>query len=89
MNISEAITIYLKNYPRSNEEEFLSLVESEDIRNAVRAIIDETTAIPVDFGTKSLSEIGQEVENELHERHPELSDEAVTHLKNYFTYLVK
>lgn len=89
MNLSEAIILYLKNYPGDNKEEFFSIVDSEIDRDAVRAILDETTAIKIEWGSKSLAEIGEEVESILHERHPELSPDALERLGNYFTYLVK
>lgn len=89
MTISEAITIYLKHYPASNKTEFDTLVESETDRNAVQTILDETAATPIEWGNKSLVEIGQEAEAIIHQRHPELTPQALKHLVNYFTYLVK
>lgn len=89
MTISEAVEIYLKNYPGDNKEEFFSIVDAEADRDAVRALLDETTKISIEWGDKSLIEIGQEVENTLHERHPELSPKALERLGNYFTYLIK
>lgn len=89
MNSSEAVVIYLKHYPRSNKEEFDLLVTSQVDKEAVQKILEETVALPMDFGTKTLKEIGEEAEALLCERHPELSSEAITALRNYFTYLVK
>lgn len=89
MNISEAINVYLTNYPRSNKEEFESKFPEEDDYAAVRAILDETVQIQVEWDGMSLSQIGDAVREVLHERHPELSEEAVKHLSNYYTYLVK
>jgi hypothetical protein len=89
MNSSEAVVIYLKHYPAGNKAEFDLLVKSEVDRQAVQNLLDETIAIPIEWGTKNLTEIGGEVTGVLHERHPELSTEAITALRNYFTYLVK
>lgn len=89
MNISKAIELYLKKYPDSNKQEFFQAVDSEAERDAVRTILDETSSLPIEWGQKSLVEIGQEVENILHKRHPELSTGALEKLGNYFTYLNK
>jgi len=81
--------LFLKRYPGSNEEEFSSEVRTVAAREAVRSILDETMRIRIDWGHKSLSDIGHEVAAVMHERHPELSPAALQKLGNYFTYLVK
>ena len=89
LDISEAIVVFLKNYPGKNEEEFEARFGDGAAREAVRAILDETSRIRIEWGDKSLVEIGDEVENVMRERHPELSAAALEKLSNYFTYLVK
>lgn len=89
VDLSEAIVLRLKRYPSKNEEEYRSRVDSEAMRDAVRSILDETMRIHIDWGDKSLAEIGDEVVSVMRERRPELSDAALHKLGNYFTYLVK
>lgn len=88
-DLSEAIALFLKHYPGRNDEEFQARVTAQDRRDAVRAVLDETMRVQVEWGRKSLAEIGDEVRDVMRERHPELSDEALHQLGNYFTYLVK
>ncbi len=89
MTISEAIVLYLKHHPGSNKEEFFSVVESESDRDTVRAILDETITIPMEWGNKSITEIWQEAHTVIQQRHPDLSPEALKALANYFAYNVK
>lgn len=89
VDISEAIVLYLKHYPGKNQDEFLSRVDDEPTRVAVRAMLDETIRTRIDWDEKTLIEIGEEVQSVMRERHPELSDAALRKLGNYFTYLVK
>lgn len=89
VSLSEAIVLQLKHFPRKNDEEFLAAVTDESTRDAVRAVLDETRAIHIEWGRKSLTDIGQEVRDHLRQRHPELSEAAVHRLGSYFTYLVK
>lgn len=88
-DLSEAIVLFLKRYPGKNEEEFRSRVDTEALRDAVRSILDETMRIQIDWGDKTLADIGGEVRTVMRERHPELSGAAIHKLGNYFTYLVK
>lgn len=87
-DISEAIVVFLKRYPGKNDEEFDASFDS-DAREGVRTILNETSSIRIDWAGKSLIEIGREVHEVMHERHPELTDAALEKLTNYFTYLVK
>ena len=87
--LSAAIVLYLKHYPGRNEDEFRATITAEADRDAVRAVLDETLRTRVDWGQKSLGEIGDEVREVVRRRHPELSDAALEKLGNYFTYLVK
>lgn len=88
-DLSEAIVVFLENYPGKNEESFEERYGSTDARDAVRAVLDETMKIQMDWTRKSLNDIGDEVERVMHQRHPELSAAALDSLANYFTYLVK
>lgn len=88
-DLSEAIVLYLQHYPSRNDLEFQARVAAQALRDDVRAMLDETMRIRVEWGQKSLSEIGDEVRDVMRERHPELSDAALHRLGNYFTYLVK
>lgn len=88
-DLSEAIVLFLRRFPGKNEEEFRSRVDTAALRDAVRSILDETMRIHIDWGDKTLAEIGGEVRTVVRERHPELSDAAIHKLGNYFTYLVK
>lgn len=88
-DLSEAIVLYLQHYPGRNDLEFQARVAAQAIHDDVRAMLDETMRIRVEWGQKSLSEIGDEVRDVMRERHPELSDAALLRLGDYFTYLVK
>jgi len=89
VDLNMAIVVFLKNYPGSNDEEFGSRFGTDAAREEVRAILDETSGIGIEWGNKSLVDIGEEVERVMRERHPELSTAALEKLSNYFTYLVK
>ncbi len=88
-DLSEAIVVFLKRYPGKNEGEFTSRVASQGLRDAVQSILDETMKTQVDWGDKTLVEIGDEVRGVMRRLHPDLSDAAVHKLGSYFTYLVK
>ena len=88
-DISDAIVVFLKNYPGHNDEEFEARFGTEAAREAVRATLDETSRIRIDWAGKSLTDAGEAIEKVMHERHPELSAAALEKLSNYFTYLVK
>lgn len=89
MDISEAILVKLKHHPGSNEAEFQSRYPAEAAQAAVRAILDETMRIQLEWDAKTLAGIGDEVSWVMGERHPELSADALDELANYFTYLMK
>ncbi|WP_143755675.1 hypothetical protein [Sanguibacter keddieii] len=89
MNLSDAVVLFLAGFPRHDGEKYLAAVDDETTRAAVQALLDETRQIPVEWGNKTLPEIGQEVRDELRRRHPELSETAVNRLGSYFTYLVR
>ncbi len=89
MNISDAIDTYLKHYPGSNRDEFELKYPTKSDFLAVKTILDETMRISIDWDSMSLSEIGEAVAIKIRESHPELNEEAIAHLRNYYTYLVK
>jgi hypothetical protein len=89
VDISDALVVFLENYPGKNDDEFEARFGTTDARERVREILDETSRIRIEWGTKSLIEIGDEVEKIMHERHPGLSPAALEKLSNYFTYLVR
>lgn len=89
VDLSEAIVLFLNHYPGKNEAEFLARVESKATRDVVNAILEETQRIKIEWGEKTLIDIGREVREVMHERHPELSEAALKKLGNFFTYLVK
>lgn len=89
VDISAAITLYLAHYPNSNREEFVATFSHESVEVAVRAILREAIGLQIEWGDKSLVEIGDEVQKIMGERHPELSDAATNALGNYFTFLMK
>lgn len=88
-DLSEAIVVYLAHYPGKNEVAFEARYGSSGMREEVRAMLDETISTRIDWAGTSLNEIGDELERVMRERHPELSDAAISKLGNYYTYLVK
>lgn len=88
-DLSAAITLYLAHYPNSNREEFVATYPHESAEVAVRAILREAMSLEIEWGTKTLIEIGEEVRHIMHARHPELTEPALRKLGNYFTFLMK
>ena len=88
-DISEAIVVYLWNYPGKNDVEFRERFGDAEALAAVRATLDETMRAPIDMAGRTLVEIGADVGALMHERHPDLSEPALKKLGNFFTYLVK
>lgn len=89
VDLSDAVVLLLTGFPSRNDDEFLAEVTDEATRDTVYAILDETRRTSVEWGRKTLAEIGQEVRGVVRQRHPELTDAAVDRLGSYFTYLVK
>ena len=58
-------------------------------RDAVRRILDEALNLQLDWSVLDLNGAGDLVESMMHERHPELSREALTAVGNYYTYVQK
>ena len=88
VDLSDAIVTFLKNYPGSNDVEFRARFGA-DVQDAVHRILEETSRTRVEWGTKTLIEIGDEIGSVMHRKHPELSAAALEELGNYFTYLVR
>lgn len=88
-DLGAAVELYLAEYPNSNKEEFAATFPDESAEKAVRGILRETSGLQVDWGQKSLREVGDEVQQIMSERHPELSDAAADRLGDYFTFLMK
>lgn len=90
-DLSEAIVIFLRIHPNKNLEEFRSRFgsDTEVAFAAVREIVRETEQIKIDWTGKSLIDIWHEVKDVMRDRHPELSEDALVKLGNYFTYLVR
>lgn len=88
-DLSEAIVLFLTHFPDTNEEAFKSRYPDESVDERVQSILLETNRIQIEWGQKTLIEIGQEVRQIMHARHPELTEAALRKLGNYFTYLMR
>ena len=91
VDLSEAVTLYLRRYPGKNDEQFDATYgdQAEAVRVSVRVILDEAMKIQPDWTNLSLNEAGDYVESVMHERHPNLSSEALRSVGNYYTYLMR
>ncbi|CPR82932.1 Uncharacterised protein [Mycobacteroides abscessus subsp. abscessus] len=92
IDASDAIVVYLRRYPGKNDEEFQAHFGADSAKAAlerVRAILDEAIKIEPDWNRMSLNDAGDYVEAVMHERHPDLSRQALTAIGNYFTYLAR
>ncbi|WP_245604791.1 hypothetical protein [Mycobacterium genavense] len=89
--MSDAIVLYLKRYPGKNQEKFDSYYESASgtVRERVRAVLDEAMQIEPDWDRLSLNEVGDYVESVMHDRHPELTSNALEAIGNYYTFLMR
>ncbi|MCV7197423.1 hypothetical protein [Mycobacterium angelicum] len=90
-SLSNAIALYLKGYPGKNDEEFHLFYgsASADAQELVRRILNEAMQVEPDWNRLSLNEAGDYVESVMHERHPELTEEALEAIGNYYTYLMR
>lgn len=88
-DLSEAIVVYLTNYPGSNAKQFEARFPGDSARDAVREMMTETLRLEPDWDGKSLSDVSRDVREMMHERHPELSAAALRCLGNYFSYQMK
>lgn len=89
--LSEAVVVFLKKFPGDNGAEFASRYRTavDATRDAVRRILDEALNLQLDWSVLDLNGAGDLVELTMHERHPELSREALTAVGNYYTYVQK
>ena len=90
-DLSTAICVHLKNYPGRNAQQFEDVFgdRAEQLCERILEILTETIKIDLDWTGLTLSDGGKAVQAIMAERHPGLSDEALSHLGNYYTYLVK
>ncbi len=90
-NVSEALALYLKRYPGTNEDEFNSFYgpARDQVQAHVRLILNEAMQVEPDWNRLSLNEAGDYVESVMHERHPELTSQALEAIGNYYTYLMR
>lgn len=75
INISEAIALYLRNYPGNNDAEFDPLHGQGDAlaaKEAVRTILKQAIKLVLDWNSASLRAAGQYVESVMRDRHFDL-----------------
>lgn len=92
VDVSEAVTLYLKKYPGKNDTEFDSIygpAMAPVARAHVRKILDEAIHVEPDWEKLDLNGAGDYVESVMRVRHPELSDKALVAIGNYYTYLMR
>jgi len=91
LELNAAICVYLKNYPGSNADQFDDLFgdRAEELHGRVRKILTETIKIDLDWTGLTLRDGGSAVMSIMAERHPDLSAEALSALRNYYTYLMR
>lgn len=92
IDLSEAITLYLTHYPGKNDAEFDTQYGNElapATRENVHAILQEAMKVEPDWSRLTLNEAGDFVESVIHDRHPDLSKEALAAIGNYYTYLMR
>ena len=85
------MALYLKYYPGMNVDEFDSRYGSDApaVRARIRLLIDEAMRVEPDWNSLSLDEAGDFVEVVMHERHPELSAEAIACIGNCYMYQMR
>ncbi|WP_292991401.1 hypothetical protein [Mycobacterium sp.] len=90
-DLSEAIELYLKRYPGSNQEEFVKYYgqASSDALAQVKELLREAMQIEPDWSRLSLNEAGDFVESTLRDRHPALTAKALESVGNYYTFLMR
>lgn len=91
IDVSEALTLYLKHYPGKNDTEFDAFYGAETAptaRELVRALLDEAMSLHPDCSHMTLSDAGDFVETQMYTRHSELSTKALECVGNYYTYLM-
>jgi len=92
IDASQALTLFLKHYPGSNDaefDEFFGPDHAPAARALVRRLLDEAMSIRPDWSRMTLNDAGDYVEAEMHARHPDLSPKALECIGNYYTYLMR
>jgi hypothetical protein len=92
IDISQAIILYLGRYPMKNDEAFTSFYGpalAPAARAKVRSILDEAIKVDVDWTDRSLLEGSIFVRSVVAHRHPELSEQALKSIGNYYSYLMR
>lgn len=92
MDSSEAVTLYLKLYPGCNGVAFDSRYghSSSRMRAHVRQLLEEAQRVPVEqLGAVDIGAVGDYVETVMRARHPDLTDQALGAIGNYYTYLMR
>lgn len=89
--LGDAVALYLKRYPGSNEDEFNAHYgsASDAVRAAVKLLLREAMQIEPDWNRLSLDGAANYVESVMHVRHPELTTRALDAIGNYFTYTMR
>lgn len=92
MDISQAIILYLKNYPGKNDDEFDAFYGPElasVARANVRLLLDQAMRVEVDWTGLTLIEGGNVVKSVMRAEHSELSEEALASIGHYYTYMMR
>lgn len=90
-DINEALVLLLRKYPGKNDLEFDARYgkDAQVARESAQHILGEAMKVEPDWNRLTLNEAGDYVESVMHNRHPELSKEALTSIGNYYTYLMR
>ena len=90
-NLDDAVVLYLKRFPGSNEHEFNAHYgsASDAVRAEVKLLLREAMQIEPDWNRLSLDGAGDYVESVMHVRYPELTTPALDAIGNYFTYAMR
>ena len=91
IDASEAVTLWLKRSPLSNEAAFTARYGglAEQARAVVLALTHEASRLDPDWSRLTLAEAGDWVRSVMSERHPDLSDAALECIANSYTYLMR
>ncbi|WP_234820472.1 hypothetical protein [Mycolicibacterium goodii] len=85
IDVSEALTLYLKHYPGKDDTEFDTFYGTQTApiaRERVRALLDEAISLRPDWSHMTLNDAGDFVEAEMRARHPDLSPKALECIGN-------
>ncbi|OBF53304.1 hypothetical protein A5787_06105 [Mycobacterium sp. 852002-50816_SCH5313054-b] len=91
VDLNEAIVSCLRRYPASNRGEFEARFGSAAaaVMEQVRAILNEAMTVEPDWNRMQLNEAGDYVEAVMHDRHPNLTPEALEAIGNYYTFQMR